>query len=599
MRYLVGIDLGTTNTVLYYRDLSRAAEAPQIFNIIQLVAPGETRALPSLPSFVYLPEPGELPPGSLSLPWADERGYAVGALARSCAASSPDRVVISGKSWLCADGVDRRSPLLPPTRANRERRISPLDAARMTLEHLRDAWNHSMAAEDGEARLEEQEIVLTVPASFDAVARELTGEAAQQAGLNVTLLEEPLAAFYAWLHQRGEQWRQELRPGDNVLVCDIGGGTSDFSLIRAADRDGNLELERVAVGRHILLGGDNLDLALAYTVAAGLQKERGMKFDNYQIVGMTAACREAKEKLLSDSSLPPQPVTVLGRGSSVIGGTITATVDSAVMQRVVVDGFFPPCRLDEKPQVPSQSGLRTFGLRYEADPAITRHLADFLSRHCVDSGTMPNKILLNGGVVKAEAIRTRLLETVQSWLPDGVTLTELHGNDPDLAVARGACGYGAVRQGEGIRVRAGSARSCYLGIESSMPAVPGFVMPLQALCVAEFGMEEGTAHDIAYHGLGLVVGETTNFHFFSSTVRSDDQPGLMLPDAVAAGLEEHAPLSAHLPAGEEIAAGSLIPVRLRAELTEIGTLQIWCLAEDRDLRWKLEFELRQESDRRS
>jgi len=592
MRYLIGIDLGTTNTVLYYCEADQPVPTLQLFKITQTVASGETQALPLLPSFIYLPDERESATTNLALPWDEHPRYSVGEFARRNAALSPDRSVVSAKSWLCAEGVDRRSPLLPTTQTSRDRQLSPLDAARLILEHLRNAWNHTMAAADPSARLEEQEIVLTVPASFDAVARELTGEAARLAGLNVTLLEEPLAAFYAWLHQRGEHWRQDLKPGDTVLVCDIGGGTSDFSLIRAVNQDGNLELERAAVGRHILLGGDNMDLAAAYHLATELQRDRGLRFDTYQLMGLTGACREAKEKLLADPALPPQPVTVLGRGSSVIGGTITAKISSATLAQIIVDGFFPSCAVADRPQVNAQSGLRTFGLRYEADPAITRHLAEFLSKHVSDDSAMPNKILFNGGVIKAAAIRDRMLKTVQSWLPAEGHLTELLGTDPDLAVARGACWYASVKRGKGIRVRAGSARSYYLGIEPAMPAVPGFIPPLQALCVAAFGMEEGTGIDIAYHGLGLVVGEKTQFQFLSSTERHDDQIGRMLPDAAEAGLEHHAPLTATLPTGEDVPAGSLLPVKLRTELTETGTLQIWCLAEDREDRWKLEFELR-------
>jgi len=596
MRYLIGIDLGTTNTVLYFCDQEQKVPQLQPFNVLQTIAPGETKALPLLPSFVYLPDDREAATAALALPWNPNPRCCVGEFARRNAATRPDRTVVSGKSWLCSEGVDRRSPLLPPTQANRDHQISPLDSARMILEHLRDAWNHAMATDDPEAKLEDQQIILTVPASFDAVARELTGEAAKLAGLKVTLLEEPLAAFYAWLHQRGEHWRQDLKPGDTILVCDIGGGTSDFSLIQANDRDGNLELERIAVGRHILLGGDNMDLAAAYNISAELQRDRGLRFDTYQLMGLTNACREAKEKLLADPNLPPQPITILGRGTSVIGGTITAKISSGTMNQVVVDGFFPVCAFADRPKPASHAGLRTFGLRYETDAAITRHLAEFLARHQQNNGAMPNKILFNGGVIKAALIRARLLETVQSWLPANVRLTELLGTDPDLAVARGACWYANVRAGKGIRVRAGSARAYYLGIESSMPAVPGFTPPLQALCVAPFGMEEGTGSDIAFRGLGLLVGETTEFQFFSSTERTSDQPGLMLPDAEDADLEHHAPLTATLPAGDEVTAGTLLPVRLRAELTETGTLQVWCLAENRDDKWKLEFELRQHAD---
>ena len=593
MKYLLGIDLGTTNTVVYYIDMEEAKAAPKEFKVAQLTAAGECRRLPLLPSCVYLPSAGEFPAGALSLPWDGSPGYIVGSFARECAGKSPDKAILSAKSWLCAGGIDRESPLLPQHSRNPESRISPVEATRRVLEHICDAWNYDMARDKPEARLELQELVLTVPASFDAVARELTVKAAEAAGLRVTLQEEPLAAFYAWLDVRGEHWRRELRVGDLILVCDIGGGTSDFSLVRVNERDGGLELERAAVGRHILLGGDNMDLAAAYTAAATLRKERNLQLDNYQIMGLTQACREAKEALLANPDSPPRQLTVLGRGISVIGGSVSTPVSGAEMRKIVIDGFFPVCSLDDKPAAPVQSGLRGFGLRYEADPAITRHLADFLSRHRAEGvRSVPNKILFNGGVTRSPAIRERLMSVIRQWLEGSGELTELIGNDPDLAVGRGACCYARAMKGEGIRVRAGSSHAYYIGIDPAMPAIPGFTPPTQGLCVVPLGMEEGTGMDIDYDGLGLIVGENAEFRFYSSTERGQDAFGDMLADVEAAGLEESASLGAFLPGHGQTPPGSLIPVRLRSELTATGTLQLWCITPDDDARWKLEFELR-------
>ncbi len=593
MRYTIGIDLGTTNTVVYYLDGAAENPAPQLFKITQTIAPGETRALDCLPSAVYIPDDGAFPPGSFALPWNSQLDYSVGEFARSNAAREPDKSVISAKSWLCTESVDRRAAILPPGRKNSDKQISPLEATRRILAHIRDAWNHAMAEDDLDAVIEEQQIIVTVPASFDAVARELTVEAAKAAGLNVILQEEPLAAFYSWLHHHDSDWRQQLVPGDVILVCDIGGGTSDFSLIRAADNDGNLELERVAVGRHILLGGDNMDLATAYNAAVKLQQERNMRLDQYQIMGLTYAARLAKEKMLNDDAVTEQPLTVLGRGSSVIGGTVNTRITAQELKQIVVEGFLPPCFLNDRPLQNPQAGLRTFGLRYESDPGITRHLAEFISRHCHSPEMLPTRILFNGGVTKAVAVRERLLETLRSWLGDGIELLELEGNDPDLAVARGGCCYGMVRQGKGIRVKAGSSHAYYIGIESTLPAIPGFQPPVQALCLVPLGAEEGTGCDIPYEGLGLIVGEEVRFRFFGSTERNDDTFGSIIPDAALdASLLELPALAATMPVEDDIPSGSLIPVGMRSELTETGTLQVWCIDPIRKRRWKLEFELR-------
>lgn len=593
-RYIIGIDLGTSNIAVAYLDTCEEDPSPAIFPVLQITAEGECDERPLLPSFLYLPNPGTFPAGSLDLPWASDRTFCVGELARKNAALLPDQTVSSAKSWLCVGSVDRLAPILPWNRQNPELQMSPVDAARCCLEHIRDAWNH--VHRDAEARFEEQEIVLTVPASFDAVARELTVKAATDAGLEVILLEEPQAAFYAWLRDRQGDWRELVRTGDKVLVCDVGGGTTDFSLIEVLDESGDLALRRVAVGEHILLGGDNMDLTLAHTVAKSLQDERGMRLDAYQIAGLTHACRHAKESLCGSPDAPAVALTVLGRGSSVIGGTISTEVDGAAVDAALLDGFFPECGFGEQPRQAKRSGLRAFGLQYAADPAITRHLSAFLARHLSDGDhyETPAAVLFNGGVTKAGAMRERILAAISGWLPEGAEPpTQLASVSLDQAVARGACWYGNVRRGNAIRIKAGSSHSYYIGVESSMPAVPGFEPPVEALCIVPFGMEEGSELDVPHGDIGLVVGATTEFRFFASSGRTDDEGGARLPDASDEALHELPVLAATLPVEDDaIPAGSLVPVRLHTVLSEIGTLEVWCLEANGERRWKLLVELR-------
>ena len=590
-QYIIGIDLGTTNVAVSYLNAEEAEEAvPELFAIIQITDQGERDKRATLPSFLYLPDDKEVSKKALDLPWAAERDYCVGAFARKNAQLLPGKVISSAKSWLCAQNVDPDSKILPWNHEDPSRKISPVTATQRFLEHLRDAWNDSIGADDAKAKFQKQDIVLTVPASFNAVARDMTMQAAKKARLEVTLLEEPQAAFYSWLQAHNENWRDRVAAGELILVCDIGGGTTDFSLIKVTDEGGDLDLQRVAVGNHILLGGDNMDLAMAYGVAARLLEEKGMKLDQYQIAGLTHACREAKEVLCADASAGPQKLTVLGRGSSVVGGTVTTEVTMEQMQESLVDGFFPLCSIDDSPQQSTKAGLRTFGLDYEADPAVTKHLAAFLSRH---GDELPAAILFNGGVTKANALTSRIVETINGWRGKK-DLTVLEGTDADLAVAHGACWYGNVRQGNAIRIRAGSAHSYYVAIESSMPAVPNVSPPVAALCVVQFGMEEGTSQEIPYSGLGLVVGETTEFKFFGSADRTEDNAGDILSDANRDDLHNLPSLSAKLPVEDKnTPAGTLVPVRLRAVLSEIGTLQLWCLEEGGSKReWKLEYEIR-------
>jgi hypothetical protein len=604
-KYIIGIDLGTTHCVVAYTDAAPPEdEAPEVrlFQIPQVVAPGEVTAQSLLASFLLLPGEHDVPEGALALPWNDEIDYAVGEYARSRGAELPARLVSSAKSWLSHRGVDRTQPILPFEAPPDARRVSPVDAMARYLEHILNAWNHEMARDDDEARFERQEIYLTVPASFDAVARELSVQAAQAAGLqHFTLLEEPQAAFYAWLEAQGDDWRESINVGDRILVCDVGGGTSDFSLIEVTEEEGNLDLRRVAVGDHILLGGDNMDLTLAYAVRAKLA-QRGTQIDTWQFRGLWHSCRKAKEKLLGNPDLESEPVVVLGRGSSLIGGTIRTELTRDEIESILLQGFFPIGGADEFPQQKAQVGVREMGLPYASDPAITRHLASFLNRQAggqswdgAENGRRyPSAVLFNGGVMKASPLRRQVLNALRQWSGDE-DLRELRAVDLDLAVALGAAYYGLARQGRGIRIRAGASRAYYIGIESSMPAVPGIPTPIKALCVVPFGMEEGTNAEIREKEFGLVVGQPAIFPFLASTTRKQDMVGQEVEDW-SGEIGEVTTLETRLEADHEVEdGGAIIPVWLRSRVTEIGTLELWCVArEDQDRQWKLEFNIREQ-----
>jgi molecular chaperone DnaK (HSP70) len=443
-------------------------------------------------------------------------------------------------------------------------------------------------------------VVLTVPASFDAAARELTVEAARAAGLeHVTLLEEPQAAFYSWLGQHPDNWRDLVSVGDLILVADVGGGTTDFTLIEVGEEAGNLELTRLAVGDHLLLGGDNMDLALAHAAAQQFQA-KGTKLDAGQMLLLSHSSRAAKEKLLGDPKAKAAPVTVLGRGSRVIGGTLKGELTRADVERVIVEGFLPICEPTDQPQRARTLALQELGLPYTADPAISRHLAYFLSRHAEALGrakpkgkkaafVQPTALLFNGGVFKAPALRQRVVDLLNGWAGDEAVRV-LPGTDLDLAVSRGAAYYGQVRRGRGVRIRGGTARAYYVGIETSLPAVPGASPPLKALCVAPFGMEEGTETDVPGPEFGLVVGEPVEFRFLGSSVRRNDPVGTLVEEWEPE-VEELAPIATTLDGQDS--GGRVVPVHLHSRVNEVGQLELSCISRDGKQRWKLEFNVRE------
>lgn len=609
-RLVVGIDLGTTHCAMARIDPGAPGARPEVVPVEQLVAPGSVEARPLLPSFLYLPHESE---GTQPLPWDHERTFVVGELARARGVDAPTRLISSAKSWLCHPGIDRRGPTLPAGAPDEVERISPVEASWRYLEHLCEAFDACFGSGDAKAGLAAQEVVLTVPASFDASARELTVEAARAAGIeHLTLLEEPQAALYAWIDAAGDGWRKQVAVGDVILVVDVGGGTTDFSAIAVLERDGSLELERVAVGDHILLGGDNMDLAMAHLVRGKLEAD-GKTLDRWQMTALAHACRTAKERLLSDASLPSAPIAIAGRGSQLLGSALRAELSRAEVETTLVDGFFPRVPGSARPAVRARVGLTQLGLPYASDPAITKHLAAFLGRQAQATARLsgfasatgaaarapkllhPTAVLFNGGVMKAPALRARLLEALDGWLAeDGASpVRVLPGDDLDHAVARGAAYYGVARRGRGLRIRGGTARSYYVGIEGAVPAVPGVEPPLSALCVAPFGMEEGTEAKLPPQQFGVVVGEPVRFRFFGSSVRRDDAAGTEL-ERIGPDLEELAPIEVTLPA-EGRPEGEVVPVRLAASVTEVGTLLLEAIpleAKKPDERWKIELGVR-------
>jgi molecular chaperone DnaK (HSP70) len=592
MSDFIGIDLGTSNCAI-----ARVGDTghPENLPITQAITASSEGEKFLLPSAIYLPAEGEFPESSSR--------QILGVFARERGALQPDRLIVSAKSWLCHPHADRRGQILPWGSTTIDRKLSPLEASRDLLAHLLASLKNS------HPNLAPTNPVITVPASFDEVARGLTLEAAQLAGIpEATLLEEPQAAFYAWLENQGADWRKQVQSGDLLLVCDVGGGTADFSLIAVTGKDGNLALERVAVGEHLLLGGDNMDLALAHDVSEKLAAT-GSVLDDWQFLALVQSTRAAKESLLSDPSLKEVPIAIPTRSSRLIASTLSTTLTREQVDQIVLDGFLPLVAADEMPALRRAGGLRESGLPYAADAAISKHLARFLTRAKanitsspqllesvggsakIDSAPLliPDAVLFNGGVFNAAPLRTRILDQLSRWA--NRPIRELEGARPDHAVALGAAVYARLRAtGQGLRIKSGTARSYYIGMESTGMAVPGRRPVTKALCVAPQGMEEGTSHEISDQEFLLYTGETSDFRFFQSEVRAGDQPGQILPDA--AELEESAKLQIEIPPPAGHQPGEEIPVHLQARITELGHLELHFLHKPTGERWKLEFNVR-------
>lgn len=589
--FAIGIDLGTTNCVLAYSPLTCEKADVQLLPIPQLVAPNTVDTRTSLPSFLHLGIEGDAASGVWELPWEGSRSFAVGEVARRQSAEQPQRTISAAKSWLCHSKVDRHADILPWNSPEGIQKLSPVTVSRRYLEHLVAAWSAAFP----ESPIAEQVVVLTVPASFDASARELTREAAIAAGLpgSLMLIEEPQAATYAWLDSDGDEWRKQLQSGHQLLVCDVGGGTTDLTLVDVVDEMGELQLQRRAVGDHLLVGGDNMDLALAFYVSQLFKEQKGIELDPWQSVSLWHACRAAKEALLAEDGPETHPVAIPGRGSRLIGGTVSVDVNRDAVSELLVNGFFTECQLTDKPTRQRTSGFQEIGLPYETDTAVTKHLAAFLSRNANegDSSAAPTHVLFNGGVFKSAKLKERTLQQLGGWF--SAAPAELAGDrDLDNAVARGAAFYAWSKQNGGVRIRGGVARSYYIGIETAGLAIPGAPRPLNALCVVPQGMEEGTQVDVPGDGIALVVGESETFRFFSSPVRKDE-PGQRLQQWSDEELVETDSMEAQLTAVEGMDE-DYVPVNFESIISELGTFELWCVHTESDARWKLEFSVREE-----
>lgn len=595
-KFIIGIDLGTTNCTMAFAPLE---EEIKQFSIAQLTAAGTQEEALSLPSFIYFPLSEELKAKQAAISWEPSNTFCVGVYARDRGAEFPSRLIASAKSWLCHAGIDRREALLPFASEDVSNKMSPLDACSALLQHLREAWDAKM-----NERFTEQHILITVPASFDPGARQLVQEAAMKAGYpEIILLEEPQAAFYAWLDVHADDWRDFLKVDDCVLVVDIGGGTTDFSLISVSDQAGDLALRRLAVGSHLLLGGDNIDLALAYQVKGKLE-DQGHSIDEWQLQSLIHSCRRAKELLLGESPPKHVDVTVMGRGSRLIGGTLKTKLTLAEARTSILEGFAPIVSPQERSSIEKRSGLQQVGLPYAQDARFTCQMAKFLSmtgesdNPGMENFVMPTAVLFNGGTTKAVALRERLVEQLNQWAKSlgKPSIKVLSDADYDFAVSRGAVNYGKARSGKAIRIKSGTSRSFFIGVEEAVLAVPGMQPQLKAVCIAPFGLEEGTSLQLEHQEFALVVGEPATFRFFSHAtpkLNSGVVPEMgTIVKQWKQELTELHPIETRLDSVE--GDGKTIRVKIRTCVTELGVLEVWCIAND-GRQWKLEFDIRKEA----
>ncbi len=582
-RFIVGIDLGTTNSAVAYIDLHDVSPGSieiKSFDILQLASQGRLEKLNTLPSFLYLPGEYEFEKGVTALPWDQDRNYAVGAFARDQGALVPGRLVSSAKSWLCHGGVDREAAILPWGSSEDVEKISPITASSRYLQHMREAWDYIM-----KVPLAEQEVVLTVPASFDEVACELTIRAAREAGLeNVTLLEEPLASFYAWLSGNEDSWQESIKPGQQLLVCDVGGGTTDFTLISCFSDDQGPRLERLAVGNHLLLGGDNIDLA----IAALAEKKIPEELDTARWQMLFHQCRQAKERLLAPGGPEKTSVRLTGRGRSLVGETLVIELDRSEVESAILEGFFPVVDMSRAvEETPGETGLREMGLPYESDPAVTRHLARFIARQ--GHGKLPEVILFNGGTLKPPSVRERISMVLADW--SGNPVTTIESRSLDLAISVGAVYYGLVRKGLGLRIGGGIPRSYFIGIGSGK----GRKETSSAVCLIERGTEEGQEVEVD-RDFKVLTNRPVKFTLYSSTTRQGDHTG----DIVEIDQVDFVRLpSLHtvLKYGKK-AEHKAIPVRVGSQITAIGTLELYCRSTSSPHRWRLQFDLRSSDEKK-
>ncbi len=594
-RYIVGIDLGTTHTVVAYTETDNSA-AIQLFNIEQLVGLGEVAARPLLPSLRYHPAADELSPADLQLPWVQDDNAIVGTLARQLGAQVPGRLVASAKSWLSHPSVDRTAAILPWGAAEEIDKISPVAASASYLRHVRRAWDHQFP----DHPLQQQRLVLTVPASFDEAARALTLEAARLAGLpQMRLVEEPQAAMYDWLYRHRQDQVNALGKVRLVLVCDVGGGTTDLTLIKISHGPTGPQLTRIGVGDHLMLGGDNMDLGLAHLAESRLATD-GARLGTARLSQLLQQCRNAKEQLLAENAPEQISVTLLGSGAKLIGGTRSTELARDEVWRMLLDGFFPVVAADEQRQR-SRGGIVEFGLPYAADPAITRHVAAFLNHHArasrealgsdaPDEGLLPtpDALLLNGGVFRSSALTERLIDVISSWRGGRPTL--LSNPHPDTAVACGAVAYGLATLGKAPKIGGGSARSYFLLLGGDTQN-QNQNQNRQGICVLPRGSEEGHEIQLSEQTFALRLGQPVSFRLMSSTADTEYQVGQIV-DLIGDEFSPLPPLVSVMRHEADTAEREL-PVQLTATLTEVGTLEMYCVSlVDSSQRWKLEFQLR-------
>ena len=603
-KFVIGIDLGTTNSAVSYVDLAAADSKRReikFFSIPQLVAPGELGERSVLPSFLYLPTEYEIKGDGMALPWDTRRGYAVGEIAREQGALVPGRLVSSAKSWLCHGGVDRTADILPWGVDSEVAKVSPLEASTRYLLHIREAWNSGVAKGREEYNLEAQMVIITVPASFDEVARELTVTAAKQAGFHrIKLMEEPLASFYAWLCQEREGLQKRMKPGQLILVCDVGGGTTDFTIISVVDGTDGLGFNRLSVGDHLMLGGDNMDLTIARHIEMKLLGQPG-KLDSKRWHQLTHQCRKAKELLLSENEKRERTdIAVMGTGGKLIADTLKCTIERNNVEELIIDGFFPFVRLEDTEKDIKRKGLTEWGLPYVQNPAVTRHLATFwlncnslLQRETGREAPYPDFLLFNGGSLTPSAIRRRIQSVVQEWFQDIAgsdwVPVELPNATPELAVAVGAANYGLSRLFKGPRVGAGSPRTYFVEIAAS-PEEKKDSHTRKAVCIVPRSAEEGLESELQKPAFEVLANQPAAFNVFSSSTRLGDQVG----DIVTLAEEEITilpPIHTVLRYGRKSDAKP-IPVLLAVNLTEIGTLELWCNSQNSPHRWQLQFDVR-------
>lgn len=584
-QYFVGIDLGTTHCAIYYAKAGELGSDLLQLKIPQLVAPGQVSERNLLPSFIYQPHVNEMLASDLQLPWGASDDV-IGELAREMGAKSSGRMVQSAKSWLCHNTVSSQESILPIDAVDEIEKLSPSKVTQMLLEHLVASWNHTFP----DAPLSHQNLVITVPASFDPAARATTENAAQACGLNARLIEEPLAAFYAWLSSAGK-WQEKIKLDDQVLVIDVGGGTTDLSLIQAVDDKGEMRLDRIAVGRHILLGGDNMDMALTY-IAAGQLASEGTNLEAWQISALTQACRLAKERLLSDDTLTDVNIVVPSRGRSLFANKVQTNLSRETVMSSLIDGFFPLVNYGEQAHSVARSGISKLNLEFESDPAISRHISEFLAKH----ESKPNKILLNGGVFKAPQIKQRVHSLLNQLLANDTDdqIELLRCDDThylDNAVAKGACYYALIQSEGGIKVKSGLAENYYIGVESPMPAIPGMAPPVDAICIAPFGLDEGSEEQMLSSEFALVVGQNVDFRFFQSKNADVAELGQSINAFSLNSLNELGKIQVCLDAGH-YQEGDRVRVILSSRVTELGLLLLEAHDTQSDLSWILEYQVR-------